>query len=98
MRRQVLVRGSIRILLTLLVAGFAGVLLVRLAPGFGVDERELDVHSSMESVAALRAARDSNVLRIYGKFLTNAAHGYLGTSESLNAPVSGLLAERMPLT
>ena len=95
---MILLTGSVRIALTLLVAGFAGVLLVRLAPGFGTDERELNAHMSGQSIAALRAGRDANVGRIYYKFLSGVAHGDFGTSESLSAPVAGLLAERLPLT
>jgi peptide/nickel transport system permease protein len=90
--------GSLRIVLTLFLAGFAGVALVRLAPGFGTDSRELDVHLSQDSIAALRAGRDSNVARIYANFLSHAAHGDLGMSESLNTPVAALLEQRFPLT
>jgi len=93
-----LLTGGMRIVLTLLVAGFAGVLLVRLAPGFGTDERELNTHLSEESIAALRTGRDANPLRIYGKFLSGVAHGDLGMSESLSAPVTRLLGDRFPLT
>ena len=93
-----LLTGSCRILLTLLLAGFCGVLLVRFAPGFGADERELNTSLSGDSIAALRAGRDSNALRIYGKFLADAARGDLGTSESFSAPVGGLLKDRLPLT
>jgi peptide/nickel transport system permease protein len=80
------------------VAGFCGVLLVRFAPGFGTDDRELNAHLSEESINALRAGRDANVIKIYGRFLADAVHGDLGTSESLNAPVAELLRERLPLT
>lgn len=90
--------GACRVLLTLLVAGLCGVMLVRFAPGFGTDERELNVHLSEGSIAALRAGRESNVGRIYGKFLMNAAHGDFGVSEAFGTPVSGLLRERLPLT
>ena len=50
-----LVAGPLRIVLTLLIAGLCGVMLVRYAPGFGTDERELDVHLRGESIASLRA-------------------------------------------
>ena len=93
-----LLAGSVRILLTLLVAGFCGVMLVRFAPGFGTDERELNAHLSSDSIAALRVGREANVARIYGRFLAAAVHGDLGVSESLGTPVVGLLAERFPLT
>ena len=93
-----LLAGSVRIVLTLLVAGFCGVMLVRFAPGFGTDERELNAHLSSDSIAALRVGREANVARIYGRFLSAGVHGDLGISESLNTPVAGLLAERFPLT
>ena len=90
--------GSCRILFTLVVAGLCGVMLVRFAPGFGTDNRELNAKLSKESIAVLRAGRESNVFRIYGKFLLKAAHGDMGTSDAFNAPVGGLLADRLPLT
>lgn len=91
--------GACRIVLTLLLAGFCGVMLVRFAPGFGTDDRELNVRLSEASIDALRAGRDRNVVRIYAKFLWRAvAHGDLGESESFSAPVAGLLSERLPLT
>ena len=94
-----LLNGSCRIVLTLLVAGFFGVMLVRFAPGFGSDDRELNVRLSEASIAALRAGRDANVVRIYGKFLWGVvSHGDLGESDSFGAPVAGLLGERLPLT
>lgn len=91
--------GFCRILLTLLVAGFCGVLLVRFAPGFGTDDRELNARLSVESIATLRADRDANPLRIYGRFLLGiVSHGDLGISESFSLPVTGLLVDRLPLT
>lgn len=88
-----------RVALTLLLAGLLGVSLVRLAPGFDSDERELDPHLSAASLAALRAKHESNVFLIYGRFLAGAAHGDLGASESLGgAPVASLLKDRLPVT
>jgi peptide/nickel transport system permease protein len=89
-----------RILLTLLLGGLLGATLVRVAPGFGVDERELDNRLSAESQQAIRAerARDSNIAAFYIRYLTGLLHGDFGFSRSLNRPVSELLAERLPLT
>ena len=98
MRARALGNGVLRIALTLLIAGFCGVLLVRLAPGFGTDDRELNARLSEESIAALRTGRDANLMRIYGRFLVGVACGDLGSSESLNMPVAGLLSERLPLS
>jgi len=46
-----------KILITVLIGGFLGATLVRLAPGFGVDEEELDARLSAQSIQALRATR-----------------------------------------
>ena len=89
----------LRLTATLLLGGLLGVALVRLAPGFGTSESELNARLSQESIDALRASRDRNILRIYVQFLMKAAHGDLGTSETLaGAPVAGLLRERVPVT
>ncbi|HEY3740412.1 MAG TPA: ABC transporter permease [Bryobacteraceae bacterium] len=93
-----LAKGSLRIIATLLIAGFCGVLLVRYSPGFGTDERELNAHLSGESISALRVAADTNPARMYWSWLRAAAHGNFGESESLNTPVATLLSDRFPLT
>ncbi len=89
-----------RFLIVLLVGGLLGATLVRLGPGFGVDERELDTRLSAESRQAIHAehARDNNVASFYLRYLAELARGDLGFSRSLNRPVSELLRERLPLT
>lgn len=95
-----LLRQARRILLTALIGGLLGATLVRMGPGFGVDERELDNRLTEESRQAIRAERaeDSNVAMFYLRYLSGLAHGDLGFSRSLNRPVSELLKERLPLT
>ena len=95
-----LLRQVRRILLTVLLGGLLGATLVRLGPGFGVDERELDSHLNADSQQAIRAerARDNNIAAFYFRYLTGLVHGDLGFSRSLNRPVSELLKERLPLT
>lgn len=95
-----LLRQARRILLTALIGGLLGATLVRMGPGFGVDERELDNRLTEESRQAIRAERsqDSNIVMFYIRYLTGLAHGDLGFSHSLNRPVSELLKERLPLT
>lgn len=96
-----LVLGQLRrILLTVLIGGLLGATLVRLAPGFDVDERELDSRRSAQSQQFIRAerARDNNIAAFYLRYLTGLAHGDFGFSRSLNRPVSELLAQRLPLT
>jgi peptide/nickel transport system permease protein len=84
----------------LLVGGLLSATLVRLAPGFDVDEQQLDSRLSAESVRALHQARagDRHLLSFYAGYLARALHGDLGQSRTLNRPVRELLAERVPVT
>ena len=97
---RILLRQARRILVTALLGGLLGATLVRLGPGFGVDEREFDPRLSAESQQAIRAehARDNNIVVFYARYLSGLVHGDLGFSRSLNRPVSELLKERLPLT
>jgi len=85
---------------TVLLGGLLSATLVRLAPGFDADERELDPHLSAESVQALRDARHKshNVFRFYLSYMKRAMTGDLGTSLALGQPVRTLLRDRAPLT
>jgi peptide/nickel transport system permease protein len=93
-------RHGLAIAATVLVGGLLSTALVRLAPGFDVDEAQLDPHLNSASVQALLQARmeHNNIFRFYVHSLKRAAHGDLGTSISLGQPVSTLLRERAPLT
>ena len=95
-----LLRQTRRILLTALVGGLLGATLVRLGPGFGVDEREFDARLNAQSQQAIRdeGARDNNIALFYVRYLSGLVQGDLGFSRSLNRPVSELLKERLPLT
>jgi peptide/nickel transport system permease protein len=91
---------ALALLATVLLGGFLSATLVRLAPGFDVDERELDPHLNAQSVQALRDARhqDHNIFRFYFSYMKRASHGELGTSLALGQPVRTLLRDRTPLT
>jgi peptide/nickel transport system permease protein len=84
----------------LLLGGFLGATLVRWAPGFGVDEQELDSRLNRESIQVLRQARasDGSLAQYYVHHLNRLLHGDLGTSPTLQQPVRHLLAERLPET
>jgi peptide/nickel transport system permease protein len=90
--------GAIAALVVL--GGLLSATLVRLAPGFDSDERELDPALSAESVHALRASRvgEHNILHFYAGYLGGAMHGDLGVSHALGQPVQSLLRERWPVT
>jgi peptide/nickel transport system permease protein len=80
----------------LLTAGLFATALVRMAPGFGMDERLLDTRLSAGSREAIehQASEQRNVLRYYASDLARLARGDFGTSLSLGRPVRELLAER----
>ena len=91
---------ALALLATVLLGGLLSATLVRLAPGFDADERELDPHLNAQSLQALRDARqpDRNLLRFYFSYMKRAARGDLGTSLALGQPVRALLRDRVPLT
>ncbi len=91
---------ALALLATVLLGGLLSATLVRLAPGFDVDERELDPHLNAQSVQAMRDARhqDDNVLQFYFLYMKRAARGDLGTSLALGQPVRSLLRDRAPIT
>ncbi len=87
-------------LLTLAFVGFAGATLVRLAPGFGSDPRELDSRLRSESIQSIRDARqkERNLFHFYRRYASGLLRGDLGFSRALGRPISGLFAERLPTT
>lgn len=93
-------RQLAKILILLLLGGFLGATLVRFAPGFGVDEQDLDSRLSQQSIQALRASRASHesLGTFYLHYLARILHGDLGVSRTLQQPVTRLLAERIPET
>jgi len=97
---RALPKHFLRLALTLLLGGLLGATLVRLAPGFGVDERELDSRLNTQSIELLRQshASERNVLGYYRGYLAGLLRGDLGISTSLDRPVAELFAERLPVT
>ena len=89
-----------KILLTVLLGGFLGATLVRIAPGFGADEEQLDARLNAQSIHALREARASepSLPVFYFQYLKRLLHGDLGNSRTLQRPVLQLVAERLPET
>ncbi len=93
-------RHGLAILATALIGGFLSATLVRLAPGFDVDEAQLDPHLNSASIQALRQSHleQVNIFHFYFHSLQLAFKGDLGRSLSLGQPVAMLLRERVPLT
>src|SRR5579871_26886 len=86
-------------LATVLAGGFLCALLIRLAPGYGFDEREMDQRMRAESIRAIRAERtETGIAALYWQNLRAAIGGDLGKSRALNRPIAELFAERLPVT
>ena len=80
----------------LLLSGLLGAAMVRVAPGFGTDERLLDSRLSKASIQAIARERSvgDNVVRYYVDYISNLLRGDFGTSVSLGRPVRELVEER----
>src|SRR5436305_1024551 len=93
-------RRLLTIFAIVLFGGLISAMLVRMAPGFEADERQLDPSLSAESIRALNEAKsgEHNFLTYYGTYLRNAMHGDLGISHALGQPVRSLLSDRWPVT
>jgi peptide/nickel transport system permease protein len=87
-------------LAVLLICGLLAATLVRMAPGFGMDERMLDMRLGARSLQAIerQGAEQSNILNYYGHYLRQLSRGDLGNSLSSGRPVRELLSERLALS
>lgn len=94
------IRQLARIAVLVLAAGLACAFLVRYAPGTMVDERELDRRLSENSIRELRSNKDQNsdILATLWHYLAGLSKGDLGYSQSNNAPIASLIADRAPET
>jgi peptide/nickel transport system permease protein len=92
--------SMVRIAAVLLLGGFMGATLVRVAPGFGTDEQELDSRLNYQSQQALRQtnSNQTNIASYYLHYLSQLSHGDMGYSKTLQAPIRELLVERLPET
>src|SRR5579885_3681563 len=97
--RQLLKHG-LKLLLTLLLGGIFAATLVRVAPGFGMDEEQLDLRLNNQTLASFRntQATTENLPAFYFDFAARLLHGDLGTSRTLEQPVRQLIADRLPET
>jgi peptide/nickel transport system permease protein len=91
-------RMLLSISLTVMAAGLLSATLVRFAPGFGIDERELDPRLNVDSVREIRQSRGEgqSVILFYTRYLRNLVHGDLGKSAAFGRPVGELLRDRIP--
>jgi peptide/nickel transport system permease protein len=98
-RRSVIPRKIIRGLCILLVSGLLGALLIRVAPGYGTDEQELDARISQRTRDALSAGRqDRNLFAFYVSYFGGLVRGDAGDSIVFRQPVAKLVGERAGTT
>ena len=95
-----ILRRLVLVLITILEGGLVSATLVRYAPGFSADERQLDARLSSGSIQAIQNAHaeERNVVRFYLASIGRTFRGDLGISRSLNRPVRELLQERTVVT
>ena len=95
-----LAKLALKIILVVLLGGFFSAALVRFAPGFGVDEAEMDSRLNASSIQALRQENTSSnsFAGLYLQYLRGLLHGDLGQSRTLQQPVAQLLRDRFPQT
>jgi peptide/nickel transport system permease protein len=95
-----LIRHAFVLFLALIIGGFIGCLLLRYAPGYDSDERDLDYRYTSKTRDALRRARagEQNIFQFYGHYLEGAVHGDFGVSRAFERPVGELIASRAPIT
>ncbi len=93
-------RHLARLVTVLIIGGFLGATLVRMAPGCGVDIDDLDIRLNGASHEALRAERacSGSLPAYYAGYWKQILHGDLGVSIALHEPIRTLLAERIPET
>jgi peptide/nickel transport system permease protein len=87
-------------IIILLLSGLAGATLIRLAPGFGLDERVLDTRLSADSLRTIQREHfaKQNVLIFYVQFLRGLLRGDAGRSIVFAQPVGLLVRERAGTT
>lgn len=86
--------------IVILAVGLAGAALMRSAPGFDVDEHDLDARLNAETKARFRQARhqDASLVRFLWGFTKKLSQGDWGYSVTLNQPVRELISERGAIT
>ena len=95
-----ILRRLLLVVITVVEGGLVSATMVRYAPGFGADERQLDARLSSNSIQAIQNANaeERNIVRFYFGSICKTFSGDFGISRSLNRPVRQLLQERAAVT
>ena len=89
-----------KVVIVVFIGGFIGATFVRLAPGYGVTEEDLDTRLSRESQLALRRAHEdkNSLATFYIHYWGKLLHGDFGFSSAMREPVRRLIVDRFPET
>jgi peptide/nickel transport system permease protein len=98
--RNSILRRLLLLVITILAGGLVSATLVRWAPGFGTDERQLDSRLSSDTIQEIQSghADERNIVRFFFASICKTMRGDFGVSRSLNRPVRQLLQERVAVT
>ncbi len=91
---------AVRSISLLLCATFGTVMLMRLAPGYFANEREMDARFGAAALmkSAGEEQRQASLLHVWTDLLGGILHGDLGVSRQYQVPVRELLLPRLRLT
>lgn len=93
-----LAKHVLKLVITLLLGGLLAATLVRFAPGFGMDEAQLDIRLNNQSIDALKRQSKEGLGAFYVHYCERLLRGDFGMSRTLERPVAELIRERMPET
>src|SRR5271166_2550109 len=98
--RSSILRRLLLVVVTIVAGGLVSATLVRCAPGFGADERQLDTRLSSGTIQAIQNAHadERNIVGFFFASVCKTLRGDFGVSRSLNRPVRQLLQERAGVT
>src|SRR5689334_14286331 len=89
-----------RAMVILLISGLAGATLVRIAPGFGIEEQSMDPRLSPRSLEVLERDHrgERNPIEFYARFLAGLFQGRGLKSILYGQPAGQLIRDRFPTT
>lgn len=90
-------RRVTRIVSLLLLTTFGTVVLMRAAPGYFADEREMDTQYSTEApnAIAFQQQHDVSAVRTWARLMTGVMRGDFGVSKQYQIPVAELIGPRL---
>ena len=93
-----ILRRAGRLLLLMLCVAAGTILLVRYAPGFFADEREMDAKYAATARAEMQPESQMSLRQVAGREVKGWAHGDLGESRQYAVPVTELILPRIQVS